>query len=128
MKIIIETVPHSYNRNNQVGDYKYLHDGTLHITVSDLGDEKMETLIAFHELWEVITAKEKGISEEQITAYDEYYEKKREMGLVGENTENGFAHDCIYKEQHTKATAIEMLLAAELGVDWLEYEQKINEL
>jgi len=82
MKIIIETVPHERNRNNQVGDYRYMEDGTLYITVSDMGNEKYETLVAIHELIEERLTKWNGIKEEDINAYDEYYEKKREMGLV----------------------------------------------
>jgi hypothetical protein len=128
MRILIETVPHHKNRNDQVGDYRYLEDGTLYITVSDLKDKSMESLVAIHELWEVLTTEAKGITEEEITDYDAYYEKKRAMGFVEPNTENGFARDCIYKEQHTKATAIEMILAAELGVDWVEYDKKVNSL
>jgi len=128
MRIVIETVPHEKNRNNQVGDYRYLEDGTLYITVSDMGNKNFETLVAFHELWEVITTEHKGITEQQITDYDAQYELKREKGLVGEFSENGFGSDCIYKDQHMKATAIEMILAAELGVDWNRYEKQVNNL
>lgn len=128
MKIIIETVPHSQNRNNQCGDYRYMPDGSLYVTVSSLNDPKMEWLIAMHEVIEEFLAKNDGISEEQINDYDIYYEKRREMGLVAEDSENGFAPDCIYKKYHTIATGIEMMLAAQLGVDWLQYNDKINSL
>lgn len=126
MKIIIETVPHERNRNNQVGDYRYMEDGTLYITVSDMGNEKYETLVAIHELIEERLTKWNGIKEEDINAYDEYYEKKREMGLVNLESENGFANDCIYKKEHTIATGIEMTIASVAGVDWLEYEKNVN--
>lgn len=128
MRILIETVPHKRNRNNQVGDYRYLEDGTLYVTVSDLGDDNMNWLIGIHEMIEERTSKNEGISEHEITEYDEKYEKKRENGLVDINSENGFSSDCIYKKYHTIATGIEMILAAQLGVDWTEYEQKVNEL
>jgi hypothetical protein len=128
MRILIETVPHERNRNNQVGDYRYMEDGTLYITVSNMGDEKMEWLVALHEMIEEMLAKSDGITEEQINDYDIYYEKKREMGLVDENSEDGFASDCIYKKYHTIATGCEMILAAQLGVDWLNYDEKVNSL
>ena len=128
MKIVIETVKHEMNRNGQVGDYRYLQDGTLYITVSDLGDDKQNWLVAIHEMIEEMTSKCDGITEQQITDYDEYYEKKRELGLVNQFSEDGFASDCIYKKYHTIATGIELILAAQLGVDWTDYEQKVNSL
>lgn len=128
MRILIETVPHAQNRNSQVGDYRYIEDGTLYITVSDMQNKYFELLVAQHEFWEAITTEVKGISEQSITEYDEQYELKREQGLVPEFSENGFASDCIYREQHMKATAVEMMLAAELGVDWNLYDKFVNEL
>lgn len=128
MKIIIETVPHEQNRCGQVGDYKYLEDGTLYITVSDLKNKDYECLVAVHELWEVLTTEANGISEESITAYDEEYEKRREAGLVPIDSENGFWEDCNYKKWHMQATAVEMMLAAELGIDWNSYSKTVNEL
>lgn len=128
MRILIETVEHSKNRNGQVGDYRYLKDGTLYISVSDMGNRNFELLVALHEFWEVVTTEAKGITEQQITDYDKQYELKREQGLVSEFSENGFASDCIYRKEHTQATAVEMMLAAELGVDWNQYDKTVNEL
>src|SRR5574337_883641 len=113
MKIIIETVPKEKIRNNQVGDYYYLENGTLQINVADLGNEKFETLIALHEFIEERLTKWNGITEPEISKYDEDYERKREAGLVPESSENGFASDCIYRKEHTIATAIEMMMAAD---------------
>ena len=128
MRIVIETVPHKLNRNGQVGDYKYLHDGTLYITVSELGNDDMNWLVALHEMIEERISKSDGISEPEINDWDAYYEKKREMGLVPTESENGFAYDCIYKKHHTVSTGIEMVLAALLEVDWNDYNDTINKL
>lgn len=128
MRILIETVPHNKNRNNQVGDYRYLEDGTLHITVSDMGDERFESLVALHEFIEERLTKWAGISEEDITKYDYEYECRRQNNEVPLYSENGFGKDCIYKKQHMVATGVEMIIASEANIDWNEYEQKINEL
>jgi hypothetical protein len=128
MRILIETIPHERNRNGQVGDYQFMPDGTLYITVSEMGNANMEWLVALHEMIEQHLALNDGITEEQITAWDEFYEKKREMNLVDINSEDGFATDCIYKKYHTIATGIELILAAQLKVDWIEYDQKVNSL
>jgi len=128
MRILIETVPHHKNRNNQVGDYKYLDDGTLYITVSEVGDYKMEWLVAAHEMIEEMLASNDGVTEEMITAYDEYWEKRIALGLVDKDIEPGFSTAAPYRKHHTIATGLEMTLAAELGVDWLNYEEKLNKL
>ena len=128
MRIVIETVEHSKNRNDQVGDYQYLPDGTLYISVSEMGDPKMNFLIACHEMIEEFLAKCDGVTEEHITAYDELYESKRKLGMVPIDSENGFGSDCLYKRYHTIATGVEMILAAQLGVDWSKYSEKVNSL
>ncbi|MES1221730.1 MAG: hypothetical protein ABUT20_39900 [Bacteroidota bacterium] len=125
MRIVIETIKHEDQRYPTCGDYRYLDDGTLYITVSDMGNEQYESLVAIHELYEERLTKWKGISEEQISLCDLQFESKRKPGNLDEP---GFDKDCIYKEQHTAATAIEMMMCAHAGIDWKIYDETVNNL
>jgi len=128
LEIHIKSVDRSKIRNNDVGDYFYDANGVLNILVAELGDKKKESLIVMHELWEVLTTEANGVSEKEITDWDAYCEKAKEIGTMNDDIENGFRHDAPYRKQHTQSTGIELLLAAELGVDWAEYENLINNL
>lgn len=128
INIRIKTIDHNQQRYSTVGDYFYNADGSLQIFVSNLGSKKMEMLVAFHEIVEQLLTEEQGVNEEAITNFDIYYEKRREQGLVEENSEPGFDPSAPYKIQHTIATGFELILAGILGVDWKEYELKINSL
>jgi hypothetical protein len=128
LDIHIKSVDKSKIRNNDVGDYFYDANGVLNILVAELGDKKKESLIAIHELFEVLTCEANGISEKEITDWDAYCEKAKEIGTMTDDIENGFRHNAPYRKQHLLSTAIEMLLAAETGIDWIEYETLINNL
>lgn len=125
MRILIETIDHADQRYPTVGDYQYLADGTIYITVSRLGDEKMETLVALHEFIEERLTKWRGIKEESITEFDISFEKDRRAGNVDEPGFNKFAP---YRHEHLSATGIEMLMCAMAEVEWAEYNDKINSL
>lgn len=125
MRVLIETIPHDSQRYSTAGDYQYLPDGTVYITVSDIGDEKMETLVAIHELIEERLTKWRGIKEQDITDFDIEFEKNREPGNLDEP---GFDKDAPYRAEHLAATGIEMMMCALSGMEWHDYEQKINSL
>lgn len=131
MRIVIQTIKHENQRYPTVGDYQYVNDDdhkSLLITVSDMGNKKYEWLVAIHEMIEQMLTEVAGITEEEITNFDLYYEKRREQGLVEEFSEPGFDANAPYKVQHQIATAIEMNLAALMGVDWVEYDRTVNAL
>lgn len=125
MRILIETIEHSGQRYPTVGDYQYLEDGTVYITVSRLDDEKMESLIALHEFIEERLTKWRGIKEEAITEFDVAFEKERQPGNIDEPGFNKYAP---YRHEHLAATGIEMVMCALAGVEWAEYSEKINSL
>lgn len=125
MKIIIETIPHDKQRYPTVGDYQYLEDGSIYITVSEMGDDKYNTLVALHELIEAKLTEWEAIKEQDITAFDVEFEKNRQEGNIDEP---GFDSSAPYRKQHTIATGIELLIAAEAGVDWNQYDKVVNSL
>lgn len=128
MKINIETIPHDAQRYPTCGDYWYDEEGILQIRVSDMGDERYETMIAIHELCEERLTKWKGITEQQIMDFDLKYEKQRSDCLEPHNLEPGFDNESPYRHEHTLATGIEMMLCAYAGLSWFDYEQSVNSL
>lgn len=149
MKIIIETIPHTQQRYPTVGDWYFqgpngearegnLATDTLVIRVSDLANWKEELCVALHELVEVAAAHAKGITVAQVDAFDMAFEQDRELRLKSASTQSdkdvilmdepGDDPLCPIKREHSIATGIERILAAELGVDWHPYELKIEHL
>lgn len=125
MKIQIETIPHDRQRYPTVGDY-WWDSGVEQIRVSELPDWRYEILIAVHELVEMALAKHRAIPEEGITEFDVAFEQLRERGLV--TGEPGDRPDSPYHREHFFATNVERLLAAELDVDWFEYDACVESL
>ena len=128
MEIHIKTIDHSQQKYPTCGDYWYDSEGVLQIRVSEMGDKRYHVLVILHELIEEFLTNQLGITEEEITNFDLYYEKRREQGLVEENSEPGFSSDSPYKNQHSIATGIELILAGILGVDWKKYDETVNSL
>lgn len=124
MRYVIETIPHSSQRYDTVGDY-FNEDGTERIIVSDMGDEDYEFLVAIHELAEQYLTKRRGITEASITAFDEEFERNRKEG---NEDEPGDDPNAPYQNEHCLATSIERMMAAALGVKWKEYEDAVNAL
>ena len=127
MKIVIETIPQEQQRYPTVGDWYFDDQDTLQIKVSDMKNWKYEFLVAIHEMVEMMLCREHGVAELNVTAFDEKFEKLRESfpGLIGEQ-EPGDMVSAPYFNEHQFATKIEKQVAAELGVDWDEYNSSVN--
>lgn len=139
MKITIETIPHQQQRYETVGDWYYDQNGDLIIRVSDLGDWRENAMVGVHELVEVLIAKHRGITVEQVDKFDMEYEAKRERAIAeaGRNKdrvelllvpEPGDDPACPIRHEHSVATGVERILAALLEVDWEPYATKIEHL
>lgn len=129
MDILIRTIKHEEQRYPTVGDWLFADDGSvLTIYVSGMGDTKAEFLVAIHEAIEAMLCRERGISEERVTDFDRTYELRRAHGAIAYQGEPG-DHPCApYRKEHFTATTIERLLAAELNVDWENYDAKVSAL
>ena len=125
MKINLETIPHDQQRYPTVGDYWEEAD-SVQVRVSGLKDWRYEILVSVHELVEWALTKQRGISEADITEFDIAFESSREQRLV--IGEPGDSPQAPYRKEHFFATNLERLFAAELGVDWHEYEHYVDEL
>lgn len=127
MRVEIETIPHSEQRYETVGDWWWEGD-TLHMRVSAMGDWKKEMCVAYHELREALTCKEAGITQEDVDAFDVQFEKEREDKGWSLDLEAGDDPRAPYRLQHYAATHDERGLAADLNLDWEEYNDAVMSL
>ena len=90
-----------------------------------MGNDDYHMLVFLHEMVEAHLTKVRGITEKSISNFDIEFEKKRQDGNVDEPGDDPNAP---YRKEHFFATSVERLLAAELGVDWKEYDDAVNSL
>jgi hypothetical protein len=153
VRIVIDTIPHKQQRYDTVGDWRWpnycrlekrITDPDLCISVSNLGDWRMEVLIAVHELIEALLCKTDGVSEAEVDYFDMNWSPVKTgptsikevggaaMGFAVTEyrgcEEPGDDPDAPYYEQHQRASGYERLLAADLEVNWAEYEQALDAL
>ena len=91
-------------------------------------NRKYELLVAIHELIEQALCEDRGISNEEITAFDKRFEAERALGLHTLDAEPGFDPYAPYMKEHAFATKVERMLARELDVDWDEYDRTVTTL
>lgn len=130
MKINVETIPHSCQRYDTVGDWTFEPDGTLNVNVSEMkdlpsnfhpGSEDSEFLVAIHEIVEAYLCKKAGITSEEVDKFDiNFLKENPELGEPGDYP------DAPYHIQHLIATSIEMMLCAALNLNWSEHERRVN--
>ena len=124
--ITIREIPHAQQRYDTVGDWTVNPSGdTWDITVSNLGDWRYAFLVAVHELIEMALCRHRGITEAAVTQFDLDFEAARPPGNTDEP---GHDPKAPYREEHRFAEAIERRVAAELGVQWKDYDRKVTEL
>lgn len=128
LNIEIKTIPRNQQRYDTVGDW-YLEDGVFKFRISDMGNEKMEALIAIHELVEAVLCYGKGINQHDVDEFDLRFEKESQPGGPKENAgEPGDDPDSPYQFPHAIGTGIERILCACLGIKWADYEKVVNSL
>lgn len=110
----------------QAGDWKFTPEGGLIVTAVPLADPRHSLLIQFHEFVEAATCQHRGITDEEVTAFDTMFEEERSKGLHSETEEDGDDPRAPYFREHQLATILERVMAANLDVGWKEYEQAIS--
>jgi hypothetical protein len=124
IRINVQTVKSGEHRYPTIGDYWTDADGVEQVRVTEMSDWHYEVLVVIHEIVESYLCKHAKIDEPVIKSFDERFEDERRRWMHPISAEPGFDKRAPYREQHTIATAIEMMLAAMLGVDWAEYEKE----
>jgi hypothetical protein len=125
MNIQVKVIDHTKQEYPTVGNWSFNDAGDLSVEVSSMGDWRYESLVAVHEIIEALLCQERGISGKEITIFDKRFEDNRKKG---NSDEPGDDQQAPYKDEHFFATNIERLLAAELGVDWKEYDKTVVNL
>jgi hypothetical protein len=134
MFTIIETIPHTSQRYPTVGDWQFGSTLTiggslaLRIKVSDLNNPDYEFLIGLHELIEAYLCHRAGISERDVDRFDRQFEESGPSVAFGDTGEPGDDPAAPYHRQHVFASAIERLMAHELGIDWTAYSATLDAL
>jgi hypothetical protein len=155
-RVTIGTAQHKHQRYDTVGDWQTVEDRLI-ITVSEMPDWRYMALVAAHELVEAILCLHRGISEEEVTAWDKQFAEDRarerkvmeerldelrarvgegpadEMDLILDLAdfdlmEPGDHPSCPYEREHNFAARVERMIAQELGVDWDAYEKALEAL
>ena len=122
MDIIIKNIEHKDQPYDTAGDWRFDSNDDLIINVSDTGNWKYNALIALHELVEVLLCKDRGITTEEVDAFDIAFEEKRGQGNMDEPGDDRKAP---YFKEHQVATIVERLIANELKVDWDTYDTEV---
>lgn len=119
MNIVMNVIPHKRQRYNTVGDWQVNHTAdTLIFNISFLGDWKMEACLFIHEYVEAVRCLADGVTMESVDIWD--------LNFKGEG-EPGDDPKAPYHKQHVEASKVERVLARQLGVNWQEYENKLEE-
>lgn len=126
--ISLKTIPHAEQRYDTCGDWRGDVAGQISVTVSELPDWRYEFLVALHELIEGTLCNARGIKDADVSAFDEQFEAELDSYQHQPDDEPGDDRRAPYHQEHVFASAIERIVATELGVDWSEYEQAINAL
>jgi hypothetical protein len=128
MRITLESKPLSEIRNRQAGDWTHNEDGSISAYSAQMGNEDYEFLVAIHETIEAYLCRKNGVTDETVTAFDAQFEDEREHGMHGPNEENGDDKRAPYWTEHTFATMVEKMIAAQLEVNWTDYSMAIAAL
>lgn len=125
MKIIIETIPLESQRYPTIGDYYYEDEKTLHIKITETGNDFHSKLVAIHELVEETLTKFKGIKEEDILKHDLWVEGEVKKGNYPVDAEPGEHPKAPYYGEHMMAERVEKMLCKYLGINFTEYNNEI---
>lgn len=122
---LIFSIPHKFHSYPTCGNWQYTKGGVLVIFVSREIPEDSQDLVAIHELCEAKMCIANGVTQKQVDDFDMNFEANRKDG---DESEPGDHVEAPYYKQHRIATAIETILAAQMGVGWQEHEALIGKL
>lgn len=137
MEILISTIAHDEQPYDTCGNWEWMPDATLTVTISKLPDERYEFLVMLHEFVEAYLCRAAGVSGEAVTRFDvEWLERRKghqagsveALAAISGPEEPGDDPAAPYFKQHRTATLVEQLVAHELGVDWIAYSEAISQL
>ncbi len=119
MNITIKTIAQKDHRYSTAGDWLIKDNGNIDIKVSKMTKADYEFMIAVHELIEAYLCVKRGITEQEVTAFD-----VSDYGLSLDDP--GKDRLAPYRKEHMFALKVEKLLARELKVNWNNYEKALD--
>ena len=123
-QIIIDVISHTDQAYDTLGDYERTSDKKgIKFRISNTGDSDYNFLIAIHELIECFLAERHDINLDKINTFDLWFDTAERK-----EPEPGEHPDAPYRKEHNFAKSIEMLIAHELGINWYEYENQLDEI
>jgi len=102
------------------GDYYKSKEGDIVVT-ADFKNDDQNFLVLIHELVEFYLTQKRGVSDDEVMKFDEWFEKGKAAGKFGKYPSPGWHPRSPYKKEHLFALKIEKLIAKELGVDLEKY-------
>jgi hypothetical protein len=123
--IRVSVIDHKQQRYPTVGDWFIRGKNRIVVFVSKMTNPDYIFLVAMHEIYEGYLCLRRGISEKDVTRFDVEFEAHRTNGHCEEPGDDPRAP---YFREHQAATAIEKMMAKELGVDWEEYDKTVATL
>lgn len=117
--ININFIKHNQQRYNTVGDWQFNMHNDLFISVSESGEPHTDILVAIHELIEAYLCKANGVSEASVDQWDLSHISHPDPGSIP---------GCPYYREHMFATMIERSMCAELGHNWTEHEELLENI
>lgn len=118
--IFTQVIPHSCQVYDTAGDYEEFHKHWV-VRISELRNWKFEFLVLIHELVEMALTKANGVDWKDIDEFDK-------NGEGSQHPDPGMLPHAPYHHEHVKATYIEQKVAKMLGVDWDEYNRRLDSL
>lgn len=120
MKIEAKTIPYVEQRYQTCGDYFDDSNGK-HFRINDMGNEDYAFLVLIHEMVEEHLTRRRGLTEPEIMAFDEMWEKENLAGKHGPYDEPGHDPRAPYRNEHIFSENIERLIAGQMGINWNAY-------
>jgi len=127
MNIIVKTIPAGEQRYPTLGDWIFARRSesgqnliqddtadTLHVFITDTGDDRANAALAIHEIAEATLCREAGISQFDVDSFD--------MSFTGSG-EPGDEPDAPYHDQHLVATALEEFFIGRTSLGKKEYDE-----
>jgi len=118
VNVKIVSVPQHKIRSRQVGDWWFFNRDSYVIHVLDTLSPEAQLAVAIHELVEAFLCRKEGITDGEVTTFDDQYEAEREQGKHKEDDEPGDDPHAPYREQHSSATFVERAVCHVLSVNW----------
>lgn len=122
MEIVIKVIPYKEQRYPTCGDWWRDENNNIQIRVNDMGDIRKESMVAIHELVEMLLCEQRDITEKDVSDFDKQYEANRKEG---DDSEPGDNINAPYKKEHRFSENIERQICHEFGYDWNEYNESV---